>query len=110
LRGLVPFRFSTRQHWREEDARAVLDRLESSGLSVRQFAARERLSAVRLYRWRARLAGFSKAPAFVEIRPTVIPTIEVVLPTGHVVRVPNGFDEETLRRLTAILDGSSARC
>jgi hypothetical protein len=68
------------------------------------------MSPVRLYRWRARLAGPSKAPAFVEIKSTAVPTIEVVLRTGHVVRVPNGFDEETLRRLTTVLDGPSARC
>ena len=52
-RALVPF--TVRRRWRAEDARAVLTRLESSGLSVPQFAAREHLDPQRLYRWRAQL-------------------------------------------------------
>jgi len=109
-RGLVPSGFPGRQRWRAEDARAVLERLESSGLSVRRFAARENLKVQRLYHWRAQLGSTARrGPAFVEIKSMVTATIEVVLRSGHVLRVPSGFDEETLRRLIATLE-EKARC
>jgi transposase-like protein len=38
-----------RRRWSREDAREVLDRLEASGLSVREFAAREGLDRQRVY-------------------------------------------------------------
>ena len=107
-RALVPF--TVRRRWRAEDARAVLARLESSGLSVSQFAAREHLDPQRLYRWRAQLgpAGTS-TPRFIEIKPAAA-VIEVVLPSGLVVRVPEGFSEAMLRRLVAVLDEQGTRC
>src|SRR5690242_13211416 len=109
-RRLIPVLQAVRQRWSAEEAGAVLNRLESSGLSVRKFAAREGLNPLRLYRWRARLASPPTAPAFVEIKATAATTIEVVFRTGHVVRVPDGFDEDTFRRVAAILDGQGARC
>jgi hypothetical protein len=101
---------TVRRHWREADADAVLKRLESSGLSVGQFAAREDLNAPRLYRWRARLR-LARPPrqAFVEIKPTTT-VIELVLRSGDVVRLPAGFSEDSLRRLVEVLDGRAARC
>jgi hypothetical protein len=78
---------------------------------VREFAAREGLNAVRLYRWRARFrAARPKTPAFIEIKAPPARTIEVVLRSGHVVRVPVGFDGETLRRLAAVLEEQSSQC
>ena len=100
----------TRQRWKAEDAGAVLKQLESSGLSVGEFAARESLSAPRLYRWRARLrAARPKTTAFVEIKPAAA-TIELVLRSGDVVRLPDGFSEEALRRLVAVLDERDTGC
>ena len=105
-RGFVPFLMPARRRWREEDARKVLDHLESSGLSVREFAAKAKLSALRLHRWRTRLgAAGPAAPAFVEIKATSGAMIEVVLRSGYVVRIPDGFDEDTFRRLAAVLEG-----
>jgi hypothetical protein len=110
-RGLVPSSFPMRQRWRAEDARVVLGRLEASGLSVRQFAARENLEVQRLYRWRAQLgSATTRGAAFVEINPLPVAMIEVVLRSGDSLRVPKGFDEETLRRLLAILEERASRC
>lgn len=73
------------------------------------FARHEGLSAGRLYRWRARLQ-LSGRPAFVEVsRPEVEVErgegrLEVVVASGRVVRVPTGFDVETLRRLLVVLE------
>ena len=112
-RNLVPFSASLPRRWRAEHARVVLARLESSGLSVPQFAAREGLDDQRLYRWRAQLRPVAaRVPSFIEIKPSAsaITGIEVVLPSGHVLRVSNGFGEETLRRLLAVLDEQDRPC
>lgn len=113
-RSRVPFARATAPsvYWREADARAVLAQLDHSGLSVRGFARREGLNVQRLYRWRRALAGDDAAPvpSFVEIvGGPKAPAIEVVLPSGAVLRVPAGFDEETVRRLVTILVGA-VRC
>jgi transposase-like protein len=111
----VPTRVSARRRWRAKEARAILKQLDASGLSVREFAARYGLETQRLYRWRAQLAstGPAAAPPFVEIERSVGPgvAIEVVLRSGHVIRVRDGFGEDALRRVVAVLDGASgARC
>jgi transposase-like protein len=113
LVDLIPGRLSGRRRWNAEYAGAVLRILESSGMSVREFAARHGVDAQRLYRWRAQLgsvAAVTETPAFVEIKPSDSGPIEVVLRSGHVVRVPDGFAEETLRRVVAVLDGTVTSC
>lgn len=113
LTDLVPTRLSARRRWRAKEARAVLKQLDASGLSVREFAARYGLETPRLYRWRAQLAslGPAAAPAFIEVERSPGVAIEVVLRSGHVIRVRDGFEEDALRRVVAVLDGaSSARC
>jgi transposase-like protein len=108
----MSFLVAIRRRWRAEEARAVLDRLDSSGLSVSEFAAREGLSAQRLHRWRKQLGReHTKGPAFVEItRSAATVPIEVVLHSGHVLRVSNGFGEDTLRRIVEVLEGRVSRC
>jgi transposase-like protein len=113
LTDLVPTRVSGRRRWRAKEARAILKHLDASGLSVREFAARHGLQMQRLYRWRAQLAssGPAAVPPFVEIERTTGVAIEVVLRSGHVIRVRDGFGEDALRRVVAVLDGvSGARC
>ena len=113
LTDLVPTRLSARRRWRAKEARAILKHLDASGLSVREFAVRYGLQMQRLYRWRAQLvsSGPAAAPPFVEIERSPGMAIEVVLRSGHVIRVRDGFGEDALRRVVAVLDGaSSARC
>lgn len=95
---------SPMRRWNVDDARAVLGRLDASGLTVGEFAAREDIDRQRLYRWRAQLR--EAGPAFVEIARTTgsASGIEVVLRSGRVLRVAEGFGEETLRRLVQVLD------
>lgn len=113
-RSLVQDTIRSRRHWRTDDARAVLERLTSSGLSVQNFAAREGLNVARLYRWRKAIASVgapgSPTPAFLEVARGPRPGVEVVLPTGVILRVPNGFEDETVRRLVEILEGQPPRC
>jgi transposase-like protein len=95
-----------RRRWREEDARRILDALRASGMTVRAFAGREDIDPQRVYAWRRRLGGGEarSAPAFVELPSRSAAPIEIVLRTGHVVRVAESFDVDTLRRLLAVLD------
>ncbi|HEX3850916.1 MAG TPA: transposase [Polyangiaceae bacterium] len=111
-----------RQCWRPEQARAVLEKQASSGLTVREFAERERLEPAWLYRWRERL-GFSagqqlaataataataasmpERAAFVEVRSHGPSRIELVLRAGHVLFVPDSFEPSALSRLGEILE------
>ena len=113
LVDLVPTRLSARRRWRAKEARAILKRLDASGLSVREFAARHGLETQRLYRWRTQLASLAPAaaPLFVEIERSPGAAIEVVLRSGHVIRLQDGFGEDSLRRVVAVLDGApGARC
>jgi hypothetical protein len=95
-----------RRRWTEDDARGVLAALDASGVSVSAFAEREGVDPQRIYMWRRRLPAVTPAagPAFVELRPGDIPRVEVVLRSGHVLRVPESFDAEALGRLLEVLE------
>jgi hypothetical protein len=76
--------------------------LESSGLSLGAYAAREGMDVQRLYRWRRRLAGESgpaRPTTFVELRRAAPAMVEVVLPSGITLRVAETIDGAALRRL-----------
>ena len=108
-----------RQRWTREQARAVLEKHASSGLTVREFAEREGLETARLYRWRERVgvsagqqlaASARSTPeraAFVEVRARRPSRIELVLRTGHVLFVPDSFDAGALSRIVEILERAS---
>lgn len=108
--------------------RAVIRRLEASGLGPRRFCERERLPEHRLHWWRRRLRGDQgrrgrllsarrhrrvhdrddqrKGSSFL---PVGIPfsvggPIEVVHPRGHVIRVPAIFDAAALSHILAVID------
>lgn len=78
----------------------LLARFQRSGQTVRAFCASHRLSENNFYTWRREIeardrdrtnsAPAEPAPAFVQVRVTAPATIEVVLASGVVVRVPAG--------------------
>lgn len=107
-------RLIRQRRWNADDARAVLKQVDASGLSMGKFAAQHALDTQRLYRWRTALGSAPQATAspaaFVEIRRAAGQTIEVALRSGHVVSVPDGFSEETLRRVMALLEGQVEQC
>jgi len=108
-----------RQRWTRGQARAVLEKQASSGLTVREFAEREGLKPVRLQRWRERLgvgteqrlaasaANMPERAGFVEVRAQRPSRIELVLRTGHVLFVPDSFDAGALSRLLDVLERAS---
>jgi hypothetical protein len=94
-----------------------LHSFEQSGLTASTFCAERDLSLPSFYAWRRRLrcsdsaspvaADLADEPRFVPISllPASLP-IELVLPTGTVVRVPPGCDLAFLRSLVASLGGA----
>jgi hypothetical protein len=104
-------RDATRQAWVER-----LARFAAAGLSTAQFCAAEGVSVASFYLWRRRLAPANSYPAATtdsdfQPRPRLLAvqlpernaTVELVLPTGAVLRIGAGADEETLRRLLRLL-------
>ena len=120
---------------REEYWRAVFKRQAESGLSQADFCRREDIPSSRYYWWKRQLrvrAGKEKRapkperqrkgqrkdsqesdPQLVRVRvrstPAIAAPIEIVLQGGRSIRVPEGFDEEQLKRLTLTLESIGAR-
>ena len=110
------------REWRER-----LKRWAKSGLRAGEFAEQEGVTVSTLYRWARRLAlgpveqgrGRPRSPrsdAPPAVLPVVItpalaalpgpaPVLEVLLRGGEVVRVPPGFDDDTLVRIVRALGG-----
>ena len=105
---------------RARQMRRVLARWERSGLKLREFGERHGIPLSTLTWWRQvfRHAGepvkaasksvASDAVVFTEVpRPVTHPTtpavLEIVLRSGHVVRVPSGADTNTLQRVLQAL-------
>lgn len=92
-----------------------LARFPSSGLTAAQFCALEAVSLPSFYSWKRRLAAEAKTattpdhgtdlgPHLLPIKlPSSTPAIELVLPTGTVLRLPTGSDLAWVRSLVAAL-------
>ena len=99
----------TREVWVER-----LARFPNSGLTPAQFCAVEAISLPSFYAWRRRLAA-DAADAAVDPQPRLLPVrlqpaapaVELVLPTGAVLRLPHGCDLAWVRSLVATLGGAS---
>jgi hypothetical protein len=93
-----------------------LARFPSSGLTVAQFCAIEAVSVPSFYAWRRRLAADAAAPhdhaadggpRLLPVRlPAAAAAVELVLPTGAVLRLPSGCDVAWVRSLVAALGGA----
>ena len=115
---------------REKLWRRTIREQQRSGLSVRDFCRRAGLKDGAFRWWRQELArrdretsaasrgehqdeSTESAPAFLSVRVTDLEAIsprqaspiEILLPTGPIVRVPSGFDPSTLGRVLAVLEG-----
>ncbi len=97
---------TTRQRWQQR-----LHRFRDSGLSVAAFCDREGVSTASFYAWRRRLRldpapTTPDTPRLVPVRLTTPPTgapVELLLPSGCMVRLSPDCDLAWLRQLLALL-------
>ncbi len=104
----------------EADWRNTLARWEASGLPVQTYCRRHRLSQARFYYWRKELAQRPEeqaepahramaAAAFVPVRlaEATAGRMEIVLPSGHRIRLRGPVDGMALAQIVATLEGKS---
>lgn len=97
------------QVWRER-----IDAWKQSGLTINAFCRERKLTRSNFDRWRRILAAENSGPtrgttpAFVPLRVVSEPVVEVVLPSGVVVRLPESTAPETVTRLVVAV--GAARC
>jgi hypothetical protein len=97
--------YRTRPRWTVNEARAALDAVAASGLSLTAFAAREKLNVQRFRFWQKRLKRKrSKTPSFVELRPREPERLELVLRSGRMLRFASSIDRDELAALVRVLD------
>jgi transposase len=106
-------RAATRQAWVER-----LVRFSDSGLRPAQFCTQEGVSLPSFYAWKRRLATEALDPATAvppagDAGPRLLPVrlpppaapLELVLPSGAVLRIPPGSDLAWVRSLVEVLGG-----
>ena len=100
-----------RQFWQ-----MVLETYKSSGLSVRQFCLQEGFSEASFYYWRKRLRTLQKSDikkeppqsqrdSFIQVSmlPAKFGVLELVLSSGHTLRIPSDIDHEFLSGVLSIV-------
>ena len=95
------------------EARALLEEHEGSGMTLAAFARDRGVKPWTLYNARARARRKQQrateqsfaAVTVIAAGEQSAPSIEMVLPSGLVLRVQDGFDEVTLRRLLGVVAG-----
>ena len=109
---------------KEQLWRGLLQEWKLSEKSVRAFCAERGLDETKFYCWRRTIAkrdgsytpseragkSSDQAPAFVPVEvkaPVAAATLEVVVSSGRVIRVPAEFDAAALRRLLMVLEAPS---
>jgi hypothetical protein len=93
--------------------RALVSAWQRSELSAAEFGRRHGVNGDRLAWWRWRLASERASPVLAPVEvvpsppePATDGAVEIHV-AGKVLIVPAGFDEHTLRRLLAVLEGTS---
>lgn len=105
---------AARPRWTAEDAAVVLEAAAGSRLPLWTFAEQQGLDPHRLYRWRRRLGRVAPPPEPMRFEELVVQRadreaidpqrLELVLPSGHVIRLGSRFDADALRRLLTVLE------
>lgn len=94
--------------WRE-----LIDAWKQSGQTVNAFCRDRELTRSNFDRWRRILAAEpsgsrpTSAPGFVPIRVVADPIVEVVLPSGIVVRLPLAVTAEAITRFVTAVGAAS---
>src|SRR5262245_9974878 len=91
---------ATTERWQQR-----LHRFARSGLTVAAFCAREGLAPATFHAWKRRVRD-AAAPRFVPVRltkPAAAAPVELVLPSGCVLRLAPGCDPAWVRQLLDLL-------
>jgi hypothetical protein len=100
--------------WSELAPRSVLSAWRASGVSIERFATARGLVPQRLRWWKKKLEAGGVSDKSLALLPVRVVAggdaargtpIQVILPSGHIMRVGRGFDEDTFARVMAILSG-----
>jgi transposase len=93
--------------------RMAIETWQASGRSVRQFCKQEGLAEPSFYFWRKRLAGASvqgargkpEPSSFIEVSMprSQSAAVELVLASGHTLRIPVGVDTATLSTVLSVV-------
>ena len=96
--------------------RMAIETWKTSGLSVRQFCANEKLTEASFYAWRKKLTGDDNEekkqdtpkpcePEFIEVAITQNnpAAIEFFLTSGNTLKIPVGVDAKTLTTVISVL-------
>jgi transposase len=98
---------ATQQRWQQR-----LERFRRSGLTVPAFCDREGISTASFYAWRRRLQTAAPRPASAGDTPRLVPVrispaasapVELLLPSGSVLRLSPDCDLAWLRQLLPLL-------
>ena len=100
---------------REQFWRDTIAAWKESGQSVRAFCTARGVAEATFFARRRELANRGRSPrpvathgpntSFAAVRVIPDPTIEIVLPAGLLVRIPDGADPTAVARLVAALGG-----
>lgn len=100
--------------WSEVEARGVLEAWRRSGQPLERFARQRGFVPQRLRWWRRKLEAAHESrehrgPALLPVHVAVDSSqrgepVTVLLRTGHLVKVPHGFDECAFSRVVALLE------
>jgi hypothetical protein len=96
--------------WSEVEARGMLAAFEKSGLSIEHFAREHGFVPQRIYYWRKRIADLdAERPQLLPVNVRAEPPrrgepVTLLLRSGHMMKLANGFDEEAFLRVVSLLE------
>ena len=96
---------------REQFWRDTITTWKESGQSIRAFCAARGIAEATFFVKRRELArrlppaAPTRSPSFAAVRVIAEPVVEVVLPTGLIVRIPSSADPVAVARLVTALRG-----
>lgn len=97
-------------HWKEGQAREVLECWEQSGLNLRQFSLEFGIGYKRLQYWKKRIMVSGDPVEFVEVipveskQPSRDDGMEIILSNHRRIRVSPAFDDWAVKRLIHIVE------
>lgn len=90
-----------RQRFSADQWATWLDEFERGDFTIAEFCKLKGVCTNSFYQWRRKLAASKTVPEFVPVDVATTPQIEIDLPGGTTIRVPN--DSQSLRSVLQVL-------